>query len=99
IERHCSGRGKGPLWLRTAHLTTALEIVRIGSDSHLCPHGELLGVAHQTGEEMTLRVEDLNTAPVPGVFVPGADIHVTIGVYGHIGRIRQRCPLGARATD
>src|SRR2546423_10242120 len=80
-------------------LTATLEIVRISSHGHLGPLGELLGVANQTGEKTALRVKHLNTAPVPGIFVPCADIHIAFGVYCHVSRIRQRSPLRARAAD
>src|SRR5262249_27977015 len=98
-ERHGSGLSKGPLRLRTTDLTAALEIIRIGGHGHLGPRGELLGIADQTGEETTLSVKNLNTAPVPGVRIPRTDIDVTRGVHCHVSRIRQRRPLRARAAD
>src|SRR5207237_3178664 len=84
VERDCSGLSEGPLRLRTMDLTTALEIVRIRGHGHLGPRGELLGIADQTSEETALSVKDLHTAPVPGVRVPRADIHVACGVHCHI---------------
>src|SRR6266568_1620617 len=75
VECYRGGLGEGPLRLRTMDLPAALEIVRIRRHSHLGPHGELLGVTRQTGEETTLSIKDLNAAPVPGVLIPGADIH------------------------
>src|SRR5262249_3227006 len=99
VERDRGGLGEGPLRLCTTHLTAAREIVRSRRYGHLGPRGKLLGVADQTREETTLRVKDLHPAPVPGVLVPGADIHVAVRVYGHVGRIRQRGSLRARAAD
>src|SRR5436853_2365730 len=87
VECYRGGLGEGPLRLRTMDLPAALEIVCIRRHSHLGPHGELLGVAHQTGEETTLSVKDLNTAPVPGVPIPRTDIDVAVKVHGHVGRI------------
>src|SRR4030095_14362237 len=90
---------EGPLRLSTRDLTTALEIVRIRRHGHLSPQGELLGVADQTREETALSIKDLDTTPIPGILVPRTDIHVAVGVYGHVGRIRQRTSLRARGTD
>ena len=96
IEYHSRGESEPPFLLEVAHFSAPLHRAGVGLQRHLGPFGEFLGIAHKTGDNFAIGVEDLDA-----VVGPVAHIHIAIGVYGHVGgtvQLALACPVAAELT-
>src|SRR5712691_316548 len=74
------GVGEAPFALQAAHFAPPFHRVRAGCQRHLGPFGEFLGIAHQTGDNLAIRGEDLHA-----MVRPVTHIHITLRVDSHVG--------------